>query len=73
MSYKLLCTDIDGTLLNAERELAAETIAEFKRIKDTCKIILASSRMPMAMRHLQAEVDIVNLPMIAYKFEQHSS
>ena len=32
MSYKLLCTDIDGTLLNAERELAAETIAEFKRI-----------------------------------------
>ena len=66
MSYKLLCTDIDGTLLNAERELAAETIAEFKRIKDTCEIILASSRMPMAMRHLQVEVDILHLPMIAY-------
>jgi len=66
MSYKLLCTDIDGTLLNANRELAPETIAQFKRIKDNCGIILASSRMPNAMRHLQAEVDILDSPMIAY-------
>ncbi len=66
MSYKLLCTDIDGTLLNADRELAPETIAQFKRIKDNCGIILASSRMPNAMRHLQAEVDILDSPMIAY-------
>jgi Cof subfamily protein (haloacid dehalogenase superfamily) len=66
MSYKLLCTDIDGTLLNADRQLAPETIAEFYRIKNNCDIILASSRMPNAMRHLQAEVEIVNSPMIAY-------
>jgi Cof subfamily protein (haloacid dehalogenase superfamily) len=66
MSYKLLCTDIDGTLLNADRELAPETIFEFKRIKNGCDIILASSRMPEAMRHLQMEVDILDSPMIAY-------
>lgn len=66
MSYKLLCTDIDGTLLNADRQLAPETIAEFYRIKHNCDIILASSRMPNAMRHLQAEVEILNSPMIAY-------
>lgn len=66
MSYKLLCTDIDGTLLNADRELAPETIAEFKRIKGGCDIILASSRMPDAMRHLQAEVEILHSPLIAY-------
>jgi Cof subfamily protein (haloacid dehalogenase superfamily) len=66
MSYKLLCTDIDGTLLNADRELAPETIAEFKRIKNSCDIVLASSRMPEAMRHLQRDVDILNSPMIAY-------
>ena len=66
MSYKLLCTDIDGTLLNADRELAPETISEFKRIKGGCDIILASSRMPEAMRHLQAEVGIQSSPLIAY-------
>jgi Cof subfamily protein (haloacid dehalogenase superfamily) len=66
MSFKLLCTDIDGTLLNADRELAPETIAEFKRIKDECDIILASSRMPQAMTHLQAEVGIKQSPLIAY-------
>ncbi|MDB9882826.1 Cof-type HAD-IIB family hydrolase [Bacteroidia bacterium] len=66
MSYKLLCTDIDGTLLNAERELAPETISEFLRIKNGCDIILASSRMPDAMRHLQRDVDILDSPMIAY-------
>lgn len=66
MSYKLLCTDIDGTLLNADRELAPETISEFRRIKNNCDIILASSRMPDAMRHLQAEVDILHSPLIAY-------
>ena len=66
MSYKLLCTDIDGTLLNADRELAPETISEFKRIKEGCTIVLASSRMPDAMRHLQAEVNILHSPLIAY-------
>ena len=66
MSYKLLCTDIDGTLLDANRELAPETITQFKRIKDNCDIILASSRMPDAMRHLQAEVNILHSPLIAY-------
>ncbi|PCJ66720.1 MAG: haloacid dehalogenase [Bacteroidetes bacterium] len=66
MDYKLLCTDIDGTLLNKDRELSEKTIFQFKRIKDRCSIVLASSRMPEAMRHLQREVDILNNPMIAY-------
>ena len=66
MSYKMLCTDIDGTLLNKDRELSISTISEFKRIKDNCSIVLASSRMPEAMRHLQEEVDILNSPLIAY-------
>ena len=62
----MLCTDIDGTLLNKDRELSPATISEFKRIKKDCAIVLASSRMPEAMRHLQAEVDILNSPLIAY-------
>ena len=66
MSYQLLCTDIDGTLLNKDRELSTETISEFRRIKNNCDIILASSRMPMAMSHLQADADITDKPLIAY-------
>jgi Cof subfamily protein (haloacid dehalogenase superfamily) len=66
MSYKLLCTDIDGTLLNAERELAPETIFQFERIKENCSVILASSRMPEAMRHLQRDAGIAGSPLIAY-------
>lgn len=66
MSYKLLCTDIDGTLLDKDRELAAATVKEFLRVKDTCGIVLASSRMPEAMRHLQRELSIEDSPLIAY-------
>lgn len=66
MNYKLLCSDIDGTLLNKDRELSAATIAQFNRVKDGCQCVLASSRMPDAMRHLQHELSIEKSPLIAY-------
>ena len=66
MQYKLICTDIDGTLLNKDRELSAKTIQEIGRIKSEVPVILVSSRMPDAMRHLQKQLGIEQLPMIAY-------
>lgn len=66
MLYKLLFTDIDGTLLNAERELSAATINAIKRIKDQVPVVLISSRMPAAMRHLQKSLGIENQPIICY-------
>jgi hypothetical protein len=66
MKYKLLCTDIDGTLLNKERVLSIQTIKEIKRIKDIIPVILISSRMPKAMKHLQVDLGIIDLPLIAY-------
>ncbi len=66
MKYKLLFSDIDGTLLNAHRELSVDTIAEIQRIKNNIPIILISSRMPSAMTHLQAELGILDQPMICY-------
>jgi len=62
---KLICSDIDGTLLNKERQLSARTIDEVKRLKNI-PFILISSRMPKAMFHLQQELQITALPMIAY-------
>ena len=65
MKIKLICSDIDGTLLNKDRELSDKTISEIKRIAPT-PFILISSRMPQAMTHLQKELDILHLPIIAY-------
>ncbi|MFK5880211.1 MAG: HAD family hydrolase [Flavobacteriaceae bacterium] len=65
MKIKLICSDIDGTLLNKDRELSIKTISEIKNLAPT-PFILISSRMPKAMLHLQKELDIEHLPMIAY-------
>lgn len=65
MQIKLICSDIDGTLLNKDRELSQKTIAQIKRLAPT-PFILISSRMPKAMLHLQKELDIEHLPLIAY-------
>ncbi|WP_299439615.1 Cof-type HAD-IIB family hydrolase [uncultured Aquimarina sp.] len=65
-SHRIVFSDIDGTLLNAKRELSEFTISEIKRIKDTIPVILISSRMPSAMTHLQEELDITHLPLICY-------
>jgi hypothetical protein len=66
MNFKLLCTDIDGTLLNKDRKLSALTIQEIKRIRKEIPVVLISSRMPSAIRHLQEELDILEMPLIAY-------
>ena len=65
MNYQLICTDIDGTLLNKERELSENTISEVKRISPI-PFVLISSRMPKAMRHLQQQFGNINTPLIAY-------
>lgn len=65
MTIKLICSDIDGTLLNKNRELSIETIKQIKRLSDI-PFILISSRMPKAMVHLQKQLEISHLPLIAY-------
>lgn len=61
---KLLCTDIDGTLLNADRWLSDETVTAFA--KAGLPTILASSRMPSALTYLQEGLNILGSPLIAY-------
>ena len=67
MKIAAVCTDIDGTLLDSRRELSTRTIQAVKRINDAgIPLILASSRMPGAMRHLQEQLGILNQPMICF-------
>lgn len=65
MQTKLICSDIDGTLLNKDRELSSKTIEVIKELI-SIPFILISSRMPQAMEHLQAELNISDLPIICY-------
>ncbi|HEY0742022.1 MAG TPA: Cof-type HAD-IIB family hydrolase [Chryseosolibacter sp.] len=66
MHYRAICADIDGTLLNKERQLSPKTIQVIRSLGKNFPVILASSRMPSAMRHLQTELDIEHHPLIAY-------
>ncbi|MDR5590892.1 HAD family hydrolase [Christiangramia sp. SM2212] len=65
--FKIIFSDIDGTLLNAERDLSEYTINTIKKLsRANIPFILISSRMPAAMRHLQQKMNIEHLPLISY-------
>lgn len=66
MDWKLVCSDIDGTLLDKDRQLSDRTISILQKVKEEIPVVLISSRMPKAMRHLQEELDIMKHPLIAY-------
>ena len=65
-NIKLICSDIDGTLLDKNRELSSKTKAIFDLLKDKYPSVLISSRMPKSLRQLQAELGIQKDPIIAY-------
>ena len=66
MIYKIVFSDIDGTLLNKDRELSTLTKKVFRELQQKVPVVLISSRMPQAMRHLQHELDIAHQPLICY-------
>jgi len=65
-SFKLICLDIDGTLLDANRDLSEKTKQIFNQLDRVIIVILCSSRMPAAMRYLQAGLGIERYPLICY-------
>lgn len=65
MDYKIIFSDIDGTLLSSERKLSPLTISVVKKLAPM-PFILISSRMPKQMTYLQKELGIENQPIIAY-------
>lgn len=66
MQVKAICTDIDGTLLNGDRVLSQRLLQAIARLPKDFPIILASSRMPDAMRHLQHDMGRIGEPLICY-------
>ena len=43
MSYKIIFSDIDGTLLNKDRELSELTISVFQQLQKEVPVVLISS------------------------------
>lgn len=66
MTYKIVFSDIDGTLLNKDRQLSQLTKEVIQQLQQQVPVVLISSRMPQAMRHLQEELHISHQPIICY-------
>lgn len=66
MKYKVLCSDLDGTLLTYKDNVSDFTIMEINRIKEHLRIILVSARMPQSMTYIQKNLGIENEPIICY-------
>jgi len=67
MTPQITFSDIDGTLLNADREPSPALKTEVARLTEKgIPFILISSRMPQAMTWIQDELGISGLPLVAY-------
>ncbi len=66
MNYKILCSDLDGTLLSTKSDVSEFTISEIARIKGFTRVILVSARMPQSMTYLQDRLSISHEPIVCY-------
>ncbi len=59
MKYKLICVDIDGTLLDDEKKLLPQVKQSLKRAADMgIQIALVSGRMPKGVDYIEEELGI---------------
>ena len=66
MNFKLLCSDLDGTLLSTKSDVSKYTIAQIHRIRKKTRIILVSARMPNGMYYIQRDLGILDQPIVCY-------
>lgn len=66
-NYKMLCLDIDGTLLNSEHKITKETKEAIRKVvcEKNVHVVLVSARMPKGILFLQRELGIDG-PIICY-------
>ena len=63
---KILFSDIDGTLLDKNRNISSETYHAYKKVRHQADLVLISSRMPKAMTYLQTALENEAMPLVCY-------
>ncbi len=66
MKYKILCSDLDGTLLSTKSDVSKYAVEQISKIKNHTRVILVSARMPSGMRYIQESLGIIDQPIICY-------
>ncbi|XLS28224.1 HAD family hydrolase [Flavobacteriaceae bacterium M23B6Z8] len=66
MQYKIVFTDLDGTLLSRKKDISDFTATHLRKLQETIPVILVSARMPKAMAYVQSQIDGTDLPLICY-------
>ncbi len=65
MTFKMICLDIDGTLLNSNHEVSLETKHAIQTLPKDFPVILVSARMPKGIMFLHKELQL-KTPIICY-------
>ncbi|MFK7948495.1 MAG: Cof-type HAD-IIB family hydrolase [Saprospiraceae bacterium] len=63
---KILFSDIDGTLLDKNRNISSETYEAYQSIRHQADLVLISSRMPKAMTYFQTALQNETMPLVCY-------
>ncbi|MEH7252515.1 Cof-type HAD-IIB family hydrolase [Neobacillus niacini] len=67
MKYKLLATDLDGTLLNEQKEIDVENIQAIQEYRERGgRVVICSGRSPLSTRWIANTIGLKGEPIIAY-------
>ncbi|MEH7333532.1 Cof-type HAD-IIB family hydrolase [Neobacillus drentensis] len=67
MKYPLLATDLDGTLLNDQKEIALETIEAIQEYRQRGgRVVICSGRTPLSTKWIASTIGLKGEPIIAY-------
>ena len=67
MEYPLLATDLDGTLLNSQKEIDIETVQAIDEYrKRGGRVVICSGRSPLSTKWIARTIGLKGEPIIAY-------
>jgi len=67
LKYSLLATDLDGTLLNDQKEIDVETIEAIQEYRrQGGKVVICSGRSPLSTKWIANTIGLKGEPIIAY-------
>lgn len=66
MQYKIVFSDLDGTLLSKKKDISGFTAEYMRKLQEIVPVILVSARMPKSMIYVQSQINGMKHPLICY-------